>query len=392
MTTRAVAGPVQVRTPALALSGLTAGTTYYWQVAGEQWCRHDVRRRRGHVILEFHHHRRSGGVRSQQSGEWRDGTVKQSDAELDCERGCGELRLLLRHDERQCVQRLVRCRRKHQRRTSGLVAGATYYWQVRAVNGGGMTYANGAATAFWSFTTTPMPRPIVDLNGDGNGDVLTYNPSTGAWARQVTLTGGGFSTTLGNWQPGWTVTPVRFNADALTDFFLFNPNSGAWSKLINNGTGFTTQATGVWWHGWQRDVMDFDGDGDSDIFLYDPATGQWFKSLSTPTGFDYVQGAWNAGWEIYPMALNSDARGDMFLFDRTTGRWFWVLSEADGSFTYPQVGYWATDWMLHAGDFDGDGRGDWFLYRPDAGNTTWHSTTARGIPTSRATAGHLVGS
>jgi FtsP/CotA-like multicopper oxidase with cupredoxin domain len=36
---------------------------------------------------------------------------------------------------------------------AGLVAGKKYYWQVRAVNVAGITYANGKSTAWWSFTT-----------------------------------------------------------------------------------------------------------------------------------------------------------------------------------------------------------------------------------------------
>jgi hypothetical protein len=36
---------------------------------------------------------------------------------------------------------------------SGLSEGTTYYWQVRAKNTGGTTYANGSETAYWSFTT-----------------------------------------------------------------------------------------------------------------------------------------------------------------------------------------------------------------------------------------------
>jgi hypothetical protein len=35
---------------------------------------------------------------------------------------------------------------------SGLIHGKTYYWQVRAKNLAGYTYANGAVTAWWSFT------------------------------------------------------------------------------------------------------------------------------------------------------------------------------------------------------------------------------------------------
>jgi hypothetical protein len=35
---------------------------------------------------------------------------------------------------------------------SGLIPGTTYYWQVRARNSSGITYANGGSTAWFSFT------------------------------------------------------------------------------------------------------------------------------------------------------------------------------------------------------------------------------------------------
>ena len=39
----------------------------------------------------------------------------------------------------------------------GLSPSTTYYWQVRAVNATGTLYANMAPTAYWSFTTGPLP-------------------------------------------------------------------------------------------------------------------------------------------------------------------------------------------------------------------------------------------
>jgi alpha-tubulin suppressor-like RCC1 family protein len=64
---------------------------------------------------------------------------------------------------------------------SGLSPNTTYYWQVRAVNSTGTTYADGTATAFWSFTTgnapdvTP-PDKITSLStaiGDVNGGIVS---------------------------------------------------------------------------------------------------------------------------------------------------------------------------------------------------------------------------
>lgn len=261
---------------------------------------------------------------------------------------------------------------------TGLASGTTYYWHVRAANGGGTTYADGAATAFWDFKTRARST-IVDLDGDGTGDAFTYSPSNGAWARQVSNGNGGFTTTTGSWNPGWAVVPANFNSDALTDFFLFNAQSGQWFKMLNNGTGFTTQASGGWWPGWERFVLDLDGDGLSDMFLYDRSSGQWFKAISTANGFNYLQGGWAPNWEIYPVTLNADARADLFLIDRQTGRWFCVLGEAGGSFSYPASETWFSGWQLYPGDFNGDGLSDMLLHDSSTGTFFVATNTGAGF-------------
>ncbi|MEO6222125.1 MAG: VCBS repeat-containing protein, partial [Vicinamibacterales bacterium] len=231
--------------------------------------------------------------------------------------------------------------------------------------------SSGAATPTLNDVTicfTATPRPVLDLNADGNGDVLTYASASGVWKREVTQANGTFVETgavsnLFNWSPGWVVLPAKFNEDNNTDFFLFNPSNGNWYKMLNDGvSGFTEQASGAWYNGWQRFVMDLDGDGISDIFLYDSATGVWFKCISTPTGFTYTQGGWNPNWEITPMTLDGDALGDMFLFNRSTGRWFWVLGQLGAGFTYPASTFWTTSWNLYPGDFNADGLSDLLLH------------------------------
>ena len=258
--------------------------------------------------------------------------------------------------------------------------------------------STGAATPTINDVTicfTTSPKPVLDLNADGTGDVFTYSSSTGVWKRQVTQPDGTFietgaSSNLFNWLPGWSVVPAKFNQDNHTDFFLFNPTNGNWFKMLNDGvSGFTEQANSQWWNGWQRFVMELNGDGISDLFLYDPATGVWFKSFSTPTGFTYEQGAWNPNWEITPMTLNGDSLGDMFLINRSTGRWFWVLGNAGAGFTYPVSEFWFPSWNLYPGDFNADGLTDLLLHDPPTG--MWFVSMNNGLGNGFTyTSGHWV--
>jgi hypothetical protein len=218
---------------------------------------------------------------------------------------------------------------------------------------------------------TQTPQPLMDINADGNGDVFTYNSSSGDWKRATTAGNGTFNEANGSWDPSWIVTPAKFNTDNNTDVLLFNATSGQWFRMLNNGaSGWTTQAFGTWWPGWQRFVMDLNGDGISDVFLYDPSSGVWCKSvLSTPGGdFTYTQGGWSPDWEVTPMTLNADAFGDLFLMNRTTGRWFWALGEAGPLFTYPATDVWFNGWSFYPGDFNADGLSDLLLHHGPTGN------------------------
>ena len=70
---------------------------------------------------------------------------------------------------------------------SGLQEGTTYYWQVRAWNGTyGPTYANGSASAYWSFTTLILQPGAFNKYSPVNGStklILTPYLSWNASAR-----------------------------------------------------------------------------------------------------------------------------------------------------------------------------------------------------------------
>jgi len=87
---------------------------------------------------------------------------------------------------------------------SGLDQNQTYYWQVRAVNNIGTTYADGSNTAFWSFTTgATVAVPVVTISAtiptaneagptSGQFTVTRTGPTTAALA--VFFTVGGSAT------------------------------------------------------------------------------------------------------------------------------------------------------------------------------------------------------
>lgn len=248
--------------------------------------------------------------------------------------------------------------------TNGTYGTATFDVTLSDDAGG----ANTSAPQSITIETIKTRSPLVDLNGDGSGDVFLYDAQTGDWSWQISQPGGGFVEQVqGSWDPGWAVLPTHFDADDVTDFFLFNTTSGQWFKMITGPTDFTVQATGFWWQGWERYAMELDGDGILDLFLYEPATGVWFKCISSSTGFDCTQGNWNPGWEIYRMRFNGDAYGDLFLINRQTGRWFWALGESGPGFTYPASEVWFPGWQIYPGDFNGDGVTDLVLHDPPTG-------------------------
>lgn len=66
----------------------------------------------------------------------------------------------------------------------GLSMGTTYYWQARAINPIGMTYANNSVSSFWAFTVGAPPAPFVKTQ-PVDGSVLNATNVTLKWSASV---------------------------------------------------------------------------------------------------------------------------------------------------------------------------------------------------------------
>ena len=168
---------------------------------------------------------------------------------------------------------------------SGLATDTTYYWHVRAVNASGTTYSDGAATAFWSFTTAPPPSsPPAAFNkldpNDGAIDqetsvTLSWQSSAGAASYEVCydttndnlcsfwvdngalpskqISGLAASTTYYWHVRAVNVAGTTYSNGADTAFWYFTtaappPLPGAFTKVspINGATGLETPVTLTW--------------------------------------------------------------------------------------------------------------------------------------------------
>ena len=155
---------------------------------------------------------------------------------------------------------------------SGLTAGQTYYWQVRAVFNGGYTYANNGS--WYSFTTLPLPATFNKINPPDTSVerplsfTLSWGSATYASSYQycydtvdddicaVSWTPtGSTSATIGGLVYGetyyWQVQAV--NASGTTDanggtWWSFSTAPGAFGKSTptNNTTGLSTSFNLTW--------------------------------------------------------------------------------------------------------------------------------------------------
>ncbi len=186
-----------------------------------------------------------------------------------------------------------------------------------------------------------------DINGDGAGDMVRYDSSTGAlhiWLQQ----------------------------------------SGAFAPVTN----LTIDASGSPKQSWFQ-LADVNGDGLGDMVLHDPSAGSikvWLSKGDGTVGnkvetLGFSTGGTPGDTWLEMVDINSDGRADAVKYNPATGTVTVALSNGDGSFgssqslaslgagTAPTLGLGpapTSSWFQPA-DVNGDGLPDWVRYDPSSG-------------------------
>jgi hypothetical protein len=139
---------------------------------------------------------------------------------------------------------------------TGLSYNTTYYWQVRAVNAGGITYANddfaypvpASSGIWWSFTTIIAPpgpyaksSPTNSVNGIAINPLLSWGASSGAEGYEYCYDTTNDNSCSGTWIGAGTNTSVTLAG-------LSTNTTYYWQVRATNAGGITYANGGTWWN------------------------------------------------------------------------------------------------------------------------------------------------
>jgi hypothetical protein len=131
---------------------------------------------------------------------------------------------------------------------SSLATGTTYYWQVRAINKYGATYANDSETAYWSFRTVSPPgvfnklTPANDTTGSSTTRTLIWSTSSGVTSYEYCIDTTNDNTCTTTWiNTGGSRSVTVSGLDPATTYY--------WQvKAINShGTTYANGAETIYW-------------------------------------------------------------------------------------------------------------------------------------------------
>lgn len=228
-----------------AISGLKTNTTYYWQVKAVNSYGTTYANDASTAFWSF----KTGGVPTafNKSTPAKGATKQPASVTLKWAASSGATSYSVCYDttnDNKCSN-WVSAGTATSKTISGLKANTTYYWQVKANNSFGSTYANGASTAFWYFKTGTLPGAFnksAPANGATNQPAsitLKWAASSGATSYQYC-----YDTTNDNACSKWLSAG---SATSKTITGLKASTKYYWQVRAVNANGYTYANSSTWW-------------------------------------------------------------------------------------------------------------------------------------------------
>jgi hypothetical protein len=240
---------------------------------------------------------------------------------------------------------------------SGLGPSTTFYWQVRAINANGTTYADGSSAALWTFTTLAKPgsfsksSPAAYATEQPTNLTLSWTASSNATSYEYC-----YDTTYDSACSGWTSVGTGLSVDLTgltantayywqvrannaigttyadgsdTAFRVFTTVSppGAFSKInpTNGVTGMSTSATLTWQAGARASSYEYCYDTSND-----GACSGW---TNTSTALSVGLTGLTANTTYYWQVRANNAIGTTYADGSGSAFWTFTTSSPPGAFT-----------------------------------------------------------
>ncbi|MBF0338132.1 MAG: M6 family metalloprotease domain-containing protein, partial [Nitrospirae bacterium] len=217
-----------------------------------------------------------------------------------------------------------------------------------------------------------------DFDGDGKGDILWYNTTTGdvvIWLMN------GLSISQGNYvirnvPLDWQIKAIGdFNGDGRSDVLWQSANNGDVAVWLMDGASIKSGdyvVKGIPSDWTLKAVGDFNGDGKTDVLWQGTNNGDvavWLMDGTSIKSGDYIAKGMPSDWTLKAVTdINSDGKSDMIWQAANGDVYVWLIdgsSITGGGFAANGI---ADNWQIKAiGDFDGDGDVD-VLWQETASN------------------------
>lgn len=212
---------------------------------------------------------------------------------------------------------------------------------------------------------TPVRRHVEsDIDGNGQSDLVVFNPATAVWSIRLTNPSGtALAVPFGS--PGEIPLVGDIDGNGQADLVLYDPNTALWSIRLTNNAGTVLHASFGPTHGIPL-LGDFDGNGQDDLAVFNPTTAQWSIRL-TSNGATFQLPFGSPGDTPLVGDIDGNGQSDLVVFHPSTALWSVRLTNNVG--TVLTVPFGSPTSMPLIGDLDGNGQDDLIMF--DAATATW---------------------